>query len=205
MAAKKAQMFVVTAVFLTGLLFAVQEAMLTYAYIDMSGIFKSRENYMLMNLIDGINESARGPDDDISGCHEFEKNLKELILLAGSDINMQGYHIEVYYDLNCSYWNNTYPGKAPLRLTMIFIGTYDASGTLQFYHNQYTGCSDPVDGGKNENVKGTCYDNRHPEGISDRCYPTVPGNKLREYSCKNNKCILSEIKCPSGCSNGACF
>ena len=138
MVARKGQMFVVTAVFLTGLLFAVQQVLFTYSALDLSEPFQTKEHRMLKTVIDGINESIRAhtdTGDPQSDCQEFDRNLKELIAMITDDFSSEGYLLKVNHDLECSNWGNSDP-PAPLTVSMSFIGAYDASGILYFYHNQ---------------------------------------------------------------------
>ncbi len=139
MAAKKAQMLVVTAVFLTGLLFAVQQALLTYSLLDLSDPFQTKENYIAMNLIDSVNYTIRtqkDTTDHTADCLEFENHLKELLSVMRHDLSGQGYLVETIYMLNCSYWDNARPFPAPMELTISFTGTCESFGKIKFYHKQ---------------------------------------------------------------------
>ena len=133
---KKAQMFVVTAVFLASMLFVVQQALITYSALDMSGPFKTKQLYMLKNIVDSINRTIKNPNPAIT-CQDFDKNLDELLSLLKDDASSEGYLLETDYYPDCSSWDNEYPQKAPL--TLRFSETYDASGNiLKFYHKPLT-------------------------------------------------------------------
>jgi hypothetical protein len=135
MAAKKAQMFVATAVFLTSLLFVVQQALLTYTVLDLSRPFQTEEIYMVMNLMETINQSIKSMGDTApEDCREFEYNLKDMISSIKDDLSKRGYILEISYNLDCSYWNNAPPQPPPLNLTMSFAGAYDYFGGMTFYH-----------------------------------------------------------------------
>ena len=133
MAAKKAQMFVATAVFLTGLLFFVQQALLSYSILDLSGPYQTKEHYIAKNVVDIINYTIMTTAD----CHEFENNLKELLSDLRTDFGSEGYMIGINYDLNCSRWNYAPPADAPLTLSITFTGNYDASGIYRL-HNRFS-------------------------------------------------------------------
>jgi hypothetical protein len=137
MAARKAQMFVATAVFLASMLFIVQQAMITYATLDMSGPFQTKQIYMVRNIIDSVNVTIRTAGEGRPGCQEFQKNLEELLYLLKDDVSSEGYLMEASPLLDCGKWDNIHPEPAPLILNLRFSETYDASGNvLKFYHKQ---------------------------------------------------------------------
>ncbi len=134
MASRKAQMFVVTAVFLTSMLFVVQQIFMTYAAIDTSAPFKTRQVYVMKNIIDSVNETIRTADNGLAGCQEFQKNLEELLSLLRDDLSSEGFIFEASYEIDCSRWSYA-SGKAPLSLSIRLSETYDISGNMiKFYH-----------------------------------------------------------------------
>ena len=135
MAAKKAQMFVVTAVFLASMLFVVQQMFITYSMIDTSAPFKTKQIYVMKGIIDSVNQTIEITDD----CQDFQKNLDELLALLKDDVSSEGFLLETGHDLDCSIaaWTSTYPSEAPLSLSIRLSETYDISGNvIKFYHNQ---------------------------------------------------------------------
>ncbi len=132
MGAKKAQMFVATAVFLTGLLFAVQQALLAYTMLDLTKPFQTDESFVATNIVDSINYTIRATDD----CPEFENNLKEMLSVMRDDLSKQGYLLQTSYALNCSYWNYVPPAHSPLNITIILAGDYSSFANMKFYHIQ---------------------------------------------------------------------
>jgi hypothetical protein len=137
MASRKAQMFVVTAVFLTSMLFVVQQIFITYASIDTSAPFKTKQVYVMKNIIDSVNDTIKSADDGLAGCQEFQKNLEELLSLLRDDVSSEGFIFEASPKFNCGDWDNTYPEDAPLSLSIRLSETYDISGNvLKFYHVQ---------------------------------------------------------------------
>ena len=113
----------------TGLLFAVQQAMMTYSALDLSNPFKTTEHRMLRAAVDSVNETILLA----SGCSEFDTDMKELVPILREDFSSEGYLLELNYNLDCSRWDESSP-PAPLRLSVIFTGDYHASGILDFYH-----------------------------------------------------------------------
>lgn len=137
MAAKKAQMFVVTAVFLTSMLFVVQQMFITYSMIDTSAPFKTKQIYVMKGIIDSVNETIRVGEDTLADCQQFEKNLIELLSLLKDDVSSEGFLLVTGYTPDCNAWTNTYPDTAPLSLSIRLSETYDISGNvIKFYHNQ---------------------------------------------------------------------
>jgi hypothetical protein len=132
---RKAQMFVVTAVFLSSTLFFLQQALVTYASIDSTKAFRAKEVYVLKNVHDSISDSIISADDGIAGCQNFQKNLDELISLLKDDMSSDGFILEADYNIDCNDWANTYPAEAPLSLSLRLSETYDVSGNMfYFYH-----------------------------------------------------------------------
>ena len=127
--AKKAQMFVASAVFLAGLMFVVQQSLITYARLDMSRPFGYGENYMVLGVIKSVNETITTTGD----CATFDSNLRELIRVLKLDFNARGYMLEMDYQLDCGDWSNSPPADAPLAFSIAFTGFYDAEGVLTFY------------------------------------------------------------------------
>jgi hypothetical protein len=70
----------------------------------------------------------------------------------------------------------------------------------KFAYDPIMGCRDS-DYGNNIFIKGTCYDERYTQGITDRCDQS--GN-VEDFSCKKNMCIGTLQDCLNGCSEGAC-
>ena len=130
MGAKKGQMFVVIAIFLTGLIFTVQTALITYSVLDISGPYQTREHYLTSNIIDELNSTIRST----ANCDSFGNNLREMLTVFRDDLTAEGYLMDVNYDLNCTFWNTRPPARAPLRASITFTGAYDSSGLFSFYH-----------------------------------------------------------------------
>ncbi len=135
MVSRKAQMFVVTAVFLASMLFSVQQIFITYYMIDMSAPFESKQAYIMRNIIDNINDSIKSAGGGMPGCQEFQKNLDELISILKDDVSSEGFILEAAYNLDCGKWGAVYPNPPPLFVSIRFSETYDISGNLvRFYH-----------------------------------------------------------------------
>lgn len=130
-------MFVATAVFLTGLLFVVQQALVIYSSLDMSTPFQAKDSYTVNNIIDLVNYtiiSQEDTADPIADCVDFENNLIELMSSVRDDLSREGYLLMSDYSLDCGYWNNNPPMPAPLKLTISYTGDLESFGTFIFYH-----------------------------------------------------------------------
>ncbi|UCD03409.1 MAG: hypothetical protein JSV63_02130 [Candidatus Aenigmatarchaeota archaeon] len=136
MAAKKAQMFVVTAIFLATTLFVIQQAFITYSALDISSPYRTKQLYVLNNVINSVNETIRTSAD----CPDLERNMDELLDVLKDDISKEGIVLDSDYVFNdcVANWNNLpSSGIPPMRLSLRLSETYDISGNvLDFYHNQ---------------------------------------------------------------------
>ena len=83
----KAQMFVVTAIFLATMLFTVQQMFITYAQIDVSEPFDTKQVYVLRSIIGSVNDTIR----DSGSCQEFQQNLEMLLDEIKFDVSREGY------------------------------------------------------------------------------------------------------------------
>lgn len=138
MASRKAQMFVATAVFLTGLLFVVQQALVIYSVLDMTTPFTVKDSYSINNVLEMVNYTIISQQDTgnpIADCLEFENDLKELLFFIEDDFSKRGYLMMSDYSLECTYWNNNPAFPAPLNITVIFIGDFESYGIFKFHHN----------------------------------------------------------------------
>jgi len=130
MVARKGQMFVATVVFLTGLLFSVQQALITYSLLDTSSPFQTKEHYVISDTLGVIESSIR----DATDCRAFEGSLKEILAALDEDYSAEGVVVDIEYDLNCSRWANQVPNAAPLAVRIMFTGIHEASGLFTFYN-----------------------------------------------------------------------
>lgn len=134
----KAQMFVVTAIFLATMLFAVQQAFITYAKIDMSEPFDTKQVYVLRSIIDSVNDTIinqpEGGMSSLEQCREFQQNLEMLLDEIKFDVSREGYLMESNFVLECPKWSNAYPLPPPLKLSLRLSETYDYTGIIDFYH-----------------------------------------------------------------------
>jgi len=128
---KKAQMFIITTIFLIGLVFSVQQLMFQYTALDLSAPFRENNIYVLQNTKNIINTTIRSTHD----CTDFIAKMKELKDFLDRRIPRGGYSLSLGYTLNCSYWSNSPPQTAPLNLTIYIIGkNVETSSKVYLYH-----------------------------------------------------------------------
>jgi hypothetical protein len=110
---KKGQMFIVTVVFLVGVIFIVQQILLQYSYIDVQSSYKETDFHLMKSVEDVATQAVTVA----STCTEAEKNLEESLLFLGEQ-TIGGYSLDVSYEVNCSNWGNTYPSPGPVSATI---------------------------------------------------------------------------------------
>jgi hypothetical protein len=134
MSRRKGQLFVVSVVFLVGMIFVVQQVLFNYSAVDMSSAFEIYDTEVFSNIYSVINKTAV----ETYYCNETKDSLAQnLETLKASFLEEYGkeYSIEILYVLNCSRWNNVLPAPAPLSLTLSVNGqSRDTRGTFQLYH-----------------------------------------------------------------------
>ncbi len=112
-------MFIVTMVFLTGVIFTVQQLLFQYAELDLSIPLQKTDFFMLHNTRNLLQQSLIA-----SNCAEAEENLQETLRFLAEQ-PMKGFTYsflfngELYPNLNCSNWETSVP---VLELEMNIIG-----------------------------------------------------------------------------------
>lgn len=136
MGAKKGQLFVVSIVFMIGMIFAVQQVLFNYSRVQMSSPFEIHDAEVFDNILDIVNRTAMESyycNETKDGFHGRLESLKASFLEEfGRD-----YSIEILYTLDCSKWENSPPNSAPLSLSLsVNRQGRDTRGTFQIYHGQ---------------------------------------------------------------------
>lgn len=128
---KKAQMFIIAAIFLVGLIFSVQQLLFQYTALDVSAPLRDNDIYLLKNTKNIINQTIKTTPE----CGDFSKKMEEFNNFLGTRIPLRGYVLSIKYRLNCTYWSNTYPNNTPLNLTIQITGKgSETSSTVYMYH-----------------------------------------------------------------------
>ena len=129
--ARKAQMFIVTALFMIGLIFTVQQLIFQYTSLDLSAPFRENSIYLLRNTKDVINATIRSTPD----CADFTMNIRELKNFLDRRIPYGGYSLAFDYKLNCNNWTSVGPSQSPpLNVTLQIVGkTSETASRFSLY------------------------------------------------------------------------
>jgi hypothetical protein len=132
--ARKGQMFIVSVVFLIGMIFVVQQALFNYSSIDMASPYSVRDEEIFANILGVVNRTMA----ETHFCNEtkdgFSMRMERLKASLLEEFGRE-YTIEIAYQLNCSAWDNAPPQPAPLSLTLSVGGQgRDTRGNFVFYH-----------------------------------------------------------------------
>jgi len=135
MGPKKGQMFIVSVIFLIGMVFVVQQALFSYSEIDMSSPFEIRDGEVFGNMADVVNKTITGSYSCNGTKDSFNERMEKLKASFLEEYGRE-YAVEILYTLDCSRWSNAPPDPAPLALSLdISRQGRDTRGTLQMYHN----------------------------------------------------------------------
>jgi len=127
--ARKAQMFIISMLFLVGLIFSVQQLLFQYTALDLSAPYRENDIYLLKNLKDVVNTTIKKTQE----CPDFSEKMEELSSYLKSGAQMGGYGLSLDYTLDCSHWSDT--SAPPLNLTIHIAGKgSDTYSRLAMYH-----------------------------------------------------------------------
>jgi hypothetical protein len=127
--ARKAQMFVITMIFLIGLIFSVNGLLFQYTSLDLSTPFRENPVYLLGNIKSMINKTIK----TTANCSDFSASMDELKGFLDKSIPRGGFSLSVSYRLDCTNWEST--ANPPLNLTIQIVGkNVDVSSTIYMYH-----------------------------------------------------------------------
>jgi hypothetical protein len=129
---RKGQMFIVTMVFLAGLIFSVQQLLFSYSALDLSSPFRENEVYILYNVKGMINQTIK----QTANCNEFLGKMEGLKSFLDSSSPRGGYITTITYRADCSYWNYAPPQSPPLNVSIKIAGRggSETYTTMQMYH-----------------------------------------------------------------------
>ena len=125
-------MFVLTIVFLVGLIYVVQQSLVGYSQLDFSEPFENNEYYIIRDVKEMFEVTLTSAET----CSEADENLNELMNFIGRKIVFGGFTLDIEYDLYCSRWS-VVTGQEPLNLTIRAIGKQSESVVnYKMYHQQ---------------------------------------------------------------------
>lgn len=107
MKAVKGQMFIITMVFLVGLIFAVQNNLSQYSFLNLASSFQGDDFYLLRGIKDSFSSTLTSSPN----CGQADKNLQQLKNFLETNIDEAS--VEVSYILDCSLWSSS-----PLTVTI---------------------------------------------------------------------------------------
>ncbi|MBI4176225.1 MAG: hypothetical protein HY518_03405 [Candidatus Aenigmarchaeota archaeon] len=129
----KAQMFILSMIFLVGLVFVVYQLLLQYGSINTTEPLENDEVFATNNIRDAFNSTLTSA----AGCGEAEQNLQNLDEFIERQQPTGSFIIDNEYTLICSNWANAYPDPPPLNLTIsVYGGSVDTRVYYEFYRNQ---------------------------------------------------------------------
>ncbi len=121
-------MFIVTIVFLVGLIFTVQQCLFQYSFLDLPAHSERNDYYIFSNVKDVINQTIR----TAKTCAEAEQNAEEIESFLDKQIIRGGYILETIYKFDCANWDTE---NSLLNLTINLKGAdTDTKGTFYLYN-----------------------------------------------------------------------
>lgn len=117
-------MFIVTIVFLVGLIFTVQQALFQYSFLDLPAESEKNDYYIFNNVKDVVIRGISTAKD----CTEAVENMEEIRAFMNKQILKGGYVLEMTLGFDCANWDTQSPF---LNLTIHLKGANtDTTGTF---------------------------------------------------------------------------
>ena len=100
----KGQMFIVTIIFLVGMIFAVQQSLLRYSEVESTDPFFLDDNEIIINIENSLLSTLQLSPS----CEEAGQNIQELVnkLTFG---RRRGFRIDIRTEMDCSNWKTSNP------------------------------------------------------------------------------------------------
>ena len=119
----KGQMFVLTMIFLMGMVFVVQQVLFTYSSVD------------LVAGLNSLRDTAEQTVITTSDCADVGKNLNEFEGFFRSHVMESEFVVSADHELNCGNWDNFPPAPPPVVMTVYVKGKgFDSSARFDLYH-----------------------------------------------------------------------
>ncbi len=131
---RKGQLFIVSVVFMIGMVFVVQQALFNYSSVDMSEPFGARDAGVFQNVLRVVNGTMSGSYYCNETTDSFKARMDEL---KASFLEEHGreYSIEILYTLDCARWENAPPAPAPFNVSIVVTSRdRDTRGAFNLYH-----------------------------------------------------------------------
>ncbi|RLI96698.1 MAG: hypothetical protein DRO99_04020 [Candidatus Aenigmatarchaeota archaeon] len=129
----KGQMFIVTIVFLVGLIFSVQQILFQYSYLDVPASYQKYDYYLTMDVREMIIDTITASPS----CEEARHRIDDVLLFMNKQAT-RGYSVKIDARFNCSRWYNKPGEQAPVNVSIIITGTeLEMMDNLWIYSNGY--------------------------------------------------------------------
>ncbi len=112
-------MFVITMVFLAGLLLSVQQGLLQYSAVDMRSALSSNDFFLLENIRNVMDITVKNAES----CTALKEEIDELEKFMENSLIVSEYFVNIEHEINCNNWYNTPDtGPSPLKLIIKISG-----------------------------------------------------------------------------------
>jgi hypothetical protein len=111
-------MFVVTTVFLVGLVFTVQQLLFQYTSVNPKDAFLMNEYGIVKSVRDAVTTTMHGS----ATCQDFKNNMGVLESFLDKRGAITGFSIELKHNVTCEYWGNAYPDPVPANISVRVLG-----------------------------------------------------------------------------------
>ncbi|MBN2042865.1 MAG: hypothetical protein JW754_03585 [Candidatus Aenigmarchaeota archaeon] len=132
MGCRKGQMFLISMVFLVGLIFTVQTALLGYTSVDISEPGDKTDRFLIENVIGLINDTLNDPNTEYcnSGKDNFLDKLREIQTIIKEEYVRGLFSLKIIPLLDCTKWDDE--GEVVLNVTVISQGPdFDTKGLFE--------------------------------------------------------------------------
>ncbi len=131
MGCRKGQMFLISMVFLVGLIFTVQTALLGYTSVDISESSQKTDRYLIENVINLINDTLNDPNTEYcnSGKDNFLDKMREIQTIVKEEYVRGMFSLKIIPILDCTKWNSQ--NEVVLDITVVSQGPdFDTKGVF---------------------------------------------------------------------------
>jgi len=117
---RKAEMLIITVVFLIGFVFSVQQNLLHYSAVDISDPLENNDLYLMKNVEQMFTELLMNTESEEECINMLLSELINLRSFLNTQIFRGGYVLESDFSLDCNNWDSSI--NAPLTITIRIIG-----------------------------------------------------------------------------------
>ena len=119
-------MFIVTLVFIIGMIFAIQQNLAQYSRVEIGKYFEGDDFILLTNIRASINETVKASES----CGELKRNIDEVVMyLEGK--NPLGYFVDIKTEIDCDKWGSR---NDPCLSVYVFVMGRDINSEGEYYY-----------------------------------------------------------------------